>query len=143
MTEFEKPVLGDRNVYPSDEILFSIIGDKRIVWEKIMNYVTENYFNITMEWRYYNDGKQWLFKLQHRKKTVFWISIIKNTFRITFYFGDKAEPLIEESKLPQEIKDGFRDAKRYGTIRPITFTISGIADLESIFKLIDIKAKLK
>jgi hypothetical protein len=143
MAESEKPVLGDKNIYPSDDILFSIIGDKRVVWEKILSYADENCKNITTEWRYYNDGKQWLFKMQQKKKTLFWTSVLKDTFRITFYFGDKAEPLIEESNLPQNIKDGFRDARRYGAIRPVTTIITGVHDLENIFQLIDIKTKLK
>jgi hypothetical protein len=143
MAESEKPVLGDKSVYPSEEILFSIFGDKKVVWQKIMSYVKDNYKDITEEWRYYNDGKQWLFKMQQKKKTIFWISVLKDTFRITFYFGNKAKPLIEASQLPQKIKDSFRDAKLYGSIRPVTTIITGISDLENIQKLIDIKVKLK
>jgi hypothetical protein len=143
MAESEKPVLGDKSVYPSDEILFSIFGDKKVVWQRILSYVKDNYKDITEEWRYYNDGKQWLFKMQQKKKTIFWISVLKDTFRITFYFGNKAEPLIEGSQLPQKIKDGFRDAKRFGSLRPVTITITGVSDLENILKLIDIKVKLK
>jgi hypothetical protein len=143
MAENEKPILGDKSVYPSEEILFSIFGDKKVVWQKIMSYVKDNYKDVTEEWRYYNDGKQWLFKMQQKKKTIFWISVLKDTFRITFYFGDKAEPLIEGSKLPQKIKDSFRDAKRFGAIRPITTIITGVSDIENISKLIDIKVKLK
>ena len=143
MAENEKLVLSDKSVYPSDDILFSILGDKKIVWQKIISYVKDNYKDITEEWRYYNDGKQWLFKMQQKKKTLFWAGVLKDTFRITFYFGNKAEPLIEESHLPQQIKDGFREAKRYGLIRPITTVITGIPDLENIRKLIDIKVKMK
>ena len=143
MAENEPVVLGDKNVYPTEGIIYSKIGDKKIIWQKIMNYVKDNYQNITEEWRYYNDGKQWLFKMQQKKKTLFWISLLKNTFRITFYFGDKAVPLIEGSTLPQEIKDGFRDAKRYGAIRPVTIIITGTRDIENISKLVDIKTKLK
>jgi hypothetical protein len=143
MAENEKLVLGDKSIYPSDEILFSIIGDKKIVWQKILSYAKDNYKDVTWEWRFYNDGKQWLFKMQQKKKTLFWIGVLKDTFRITFYFGKKAEPLIEGSQLPQKIKDGFREAKSYGLIRPITTVITGISDLENIQKLIDIKVKLK
>jgi hypothetical protein len=143
MAENEKPVLGDKSVYPSEEILFSILSDKKVIWQKILSYVKDNYKDITEEWRYYNDGKQWLFKMQQKKKTIFWISVLKDTFRITIYFGNKAEPLIEGSQLPQKIKDDFRGAQRYGSIRPVTTVITGISDLENIQKLIDIKVKMK
>ncbi len=143
MAESEKLVLGDKSVYPSDEILSSIFGDKMIIWQKIISYVKDNYKDITEEWRYYIDGKQWLFKMQQKKKTIFWAGVLKDTFRITFYFGNKAEPVIEGSNLPQKIKNNFRDAKRFGTLRPISTIVGGGKDLDNILKLIDVKTKIK
>jgi hypothetical protein len=135
--------LGEKSVYPSEDILFSIIGDKKLIWKKIMSYVNDNYKNITEEWRYYNDGKQWLFKMQQKKKTIFWIGILQDTFRITFYFGNKAETLIVNSSLPDNMKDDFVSGKRFGNIRAISIRISGTPDLENIYKLIDLKTKIK
>ena len=143
MSENEKPVLGDKNIFPSDDYIQSIIGDKIVMWKKLSGYVKDNYKDITEEWRYYNDGKQWLFKMQQKKKTIFWASVLKDTFRITFYFGNKAEQAIEAISLPQKIKDGFRDARRFGALRPITTIVNGNEDLDNILKLIDVKVKLK
>ena len=136
-------VLGDKSIFPTEELIFSTIGDKKILWQKIMSYAHENSEDVVEEWRYYNDGKQWLFKLTRKKKTIFWLGLLRDTFRITFYFGDKAEPLIKSSDLPVEIKDNFIKAHRFGALRPITLRISGTADAENICKLIDIKLKLK
>jgi len=136
-------VLGDRSIFPTEELIFSTIGDKTILWQKIMSYAHENYEDVAEEWRYYNDGNQWLFKLTRKKKTIFWLGLLRDTFRITFYFGDKAEPLIRSGDLPVEVKDNFMKAHRFGTLRPITMRISGTADAEIICKLIDIKLKLK
>ena len=143
MAENEKPVLGDKNIFPSDEFIQSIIGDKIIIWQKLIRYVKDNYRDITEEWRYYNDGRQWLFKMQQKKKTIFWASILKDTFRITFYFGNKAESVIEESTVPQKIKDDFRNAPRFGALRPITTIVNENQDLDNIIKLIDVKVKIK
>jgi hypothetical protein len=143
MSETEKPVLSDKDVFPSDELLRSIIGDKMVLWLKLINYVKDNYKDITGVWRFYNDGRQWLFKIQQKKKTIFWASVLKDTFRITFYFGNKAEPFIEGSILPQEIKDSFRDARRFGTLRPISTIVKENQDFDNILKLIDVKVKLK
>ena len=143
MAEIEPLVLGDKNVFPSEEIIYAIIGDNKNVWQKVMSYVKDNYKDATEEWRYYNDGKQWLFKMQLKKKTLFWIGIPKDTFRITFYFGNKAEPVIMAGSLPKKFKDDFAEAKRYGNIRAITIKVAGTGDLENIYKLIDLKAKIK
>ncbi len=143
MTEKEKMILSDRSVIPTDEYIFSLIGEKKVLWKKILDQVTHNYSDISGSWNYYNDGKQWLFKLVRKKKTIFWSGIYADTFRITFYFGDKVIPLLESSDLPKTLKDEFRDAKKYGLIRPLSMKIFNEADVENVLKLVDIKIKLK
>jgi hypothetical protein len=143
MTAGETLVLSDRDTFPDDDLIFSIIGDKKVVWQGIMNYLAVNYSEAAVSWNYYNDGKQWLYKMVRKKKTIFWIGVLPDTFRITFYFGDKAETAVENSDLPQFIKDDFRKTRRFGRIRAISTKITGDADLENIYKLIDLKVKLK
>jgi hypothetical protein len=143
MAEQEKAVLGDKDIYPSEELINSIIGEKKNLWLKIMSYAHEKYNDVEEEWRYYNDGKQWLFKLTRKKKTIFWLSLLNETFRITFYFGNKAEPAILSSNLPDSVKNEFVKGQRFGNIRAITTIISGDSDVENICKLIDLKVSLK
>jgi hypothetical protein len=139
----EKLVLSDKNVLPTDDLLFSIMGSKKDVWDKIIDFAKLKYPGISEEWRYYNDGKQWLFKIQYKKKTVFWAGILPDTFRITFYFGNKAESMLRNSDLPDKIKSDFMTAKSYGKIRPVSIRVSGPADFDQICKLIDLKIKVK
>ena len=143
MAEKEDFVLSDKQIIPTDDYIFSIIGEKKILWQAIMKYVSENYKDISGTWNYYNDGKQWLFKLVQKKKTIFWARVINDTFRVTFYFGDKAETLIDESDLPQNIKDDFKNGKHYGKIRAASIIISDLSNVESVKKLIQIKIKIK
>lgn len=143
MADKEEILLTDKLIYPADDYIFSIIGDKKIFWLNIMNHMADNYKDSLGEWNFYNDGKRWLFKMIHKKKTIFWAAILTNTFRITFYFGNKAESIIDSSDLPQTIKDGFRTAKRYGLIRPVSFKIMNNTDVENVLKLVAIKHKLK
>jgi hypothetical protein len=143
MAENEKTVLSDKSVLPTDDFIFSIIGEKKVYWEKVMNYLSENYPDASGSWNYYNDGKQWLFKYVRKKKTIFWASLLKDTFRITFYLGNKAEQVIENSDLPKSIKEEFKTAKRYGLIRPVTFIIRDEADVDNVLKMVVLKVKLK
>ncbi|MGD0754608.1 MAG: DUF3788 family protein [Bacteroidales bacterium] len=143
MTEKEKPVLSDKSVIPTDDYIFSIIGERKIHWLRIMNFLSENYPDSSGTWNYYNDGKQWLFKYVRKKKTIFWSGILTDTFRITFYLGNKAETIIENSDLPQSIKEEFRTAKKYGLIRPVSFIIKGKTDVDNVLKMITIKTKIK
>ncbi|OFY66984.1 MAG: hypothetical protein A2V64_05950 [Bacteroidetes bacterium RBG_13_43_22] len=143
MSEKEIYVFSDRQVKPTEDLIFSIIGDKKILWEKIMNYLSDNYKDASGTWNYYNDGKQWLFKMVRKKKTIFWLAVMKDTFRVTFYFGDKAEPVIVASALHKSVKDNFLTGKHYGKIRAISTKMTGLSDAETVIKLIDIKAGLK
>jgi hypothetical protein len=143
MADKEELVLGDKLIIPTDDYIFSLIGEKKTLWQSIMNHTSENYKDITGIWNYYNDGKQWLFKLAHRKKTIFWAAILKDTFRITFYFGDKTESVIDGSDLPQALKEGFKTSKRYGAIRAISIKVMDQADVDNVLILIAIKHKIK
>jgi len=143
MAEKEKLMFPDRNVFPTDDLIFSVIGEKKKFWDNIMQYASDNYKDISGLWNYYNDGKQWLFKLTQKKKTIFWGAILEDTFRITFYFGDKAEPVIVSSDLPAVIKDNFRTGQRYGKIRAISLKINTASDIEIVRTLIGIKVKIK
>jgi hypothetical protein len=143
MSGKENILLTDKEIYPTDELIFSIIGDKKHLWKNIMDYMYNSYKDSMGQWNFYNDGERWLYKMVHKKKTIFWASILNDTFRITFYLGNKAEPIIENSDLPQSIKEEFRTAKRYGLIRPVSFIINDKSDVDNVLKMIDIKSRLK
>jgi hypothetical protein len=143
MAETEKRVLSDKSVIPTDEYIFLLIGEHKIHWQRIMNFLSENYKDSSGGWNYYNDGKQWLFKMVNKKKTVFWASILDDTFRITFYLGNKADAIIDDSDLPQSVKSEFKSAKRYGLIRPVSFLIKNSADVDNVLKMVELKSKLK
>lgn len=139
----EALLLKDPMVIPNDDLVFSIIGDKSILWRRIISYLHENHKDISEVWRFYNDGKCWLFRTLKKKKTIFWVGIIDGTFRVSFYLGGKAEPLIAKSDLPERIKNEFINDKNNSMFRSITIKMGKGEDAENVIKLIEIKLKLK
>lgn len=139
----EPIVLTDPNIQPTDELIFSIIGENSVYWEKLVDYLYDNHFDITEEWRFYNDGKSWLYKAVRKKQTLYWIGIIKDTFRVTFWFGEKAQSLIEGSTLPDKVKEEFRNAKRYGQLRAVSVEVRSEDDYNNVVTLVELKAKMK
>ena len=139
----EPIALTDPSIIPDNELVFSLIGDKRVYWEQIMEHLYHHHKDISEVWRFYNDGKSWLFRTLKKKNTIFWVAVLKDTFRVGFYFGDKAEPMILKSDLPESIKYEFMNAKRYNTIRPISVTMADSSDVDTVIKLIDLKLKIK
>lgn len=143
MSPSDSIIFSDKNKKPHDALIFTIIGDNVKWWKEILVYLGENYKESSGDWNFYNDGKQWVFKMTHKKKTIFWANLSKESYKITFYFGDKAEPVIDGSDIPQSLKDSFKTGKRYGKIRAISLPLINAADVEACKKLIAIKTKLK
>lgn len=139
----EQPILTDRDQFPSEEIIYSHIGNRKSLWLEIFKYIHENHPNFAEQWRYYNDGKSWLLKVTNKAKTVFWLSVIKGTFRMTFYFGDKAEAAIEKGAISDELKAQFKNGKKYGKIRGLTVTFKNKKDIKYAQSLIEIKLAVK
>lgn len=135
-------VLTDPNIQPTDELISSIIGKNSVYWHQIFKYLYDNHSDITEAWRFYNDGKCWLYRTLRKKKTIYWVGILKDTFRISFYLSDKAEVLIEDSSLSENIKEEFRNTKG-SKFRAVTVVMRSAEDLENVLKLIEIKLKIK
>jgi hypothetical protein len=138
----EKPILSDKNQYPSDNIIFSHIGKSKSLWLSLFEMIHKTYPDITEEWRYYNDGKSWLMKVTRKKKTIFWLSIVKDSFRTTFYFTDKAEEAIMANDISDTLKQHFKEGKKYGRIRGITILYNKAKDIKDARSLIEIKLSM-
>jgi hypothetical protein len=139
----DKQCLTDESQYPDDEVLSSCLANAKDAWDAFTDFLQENHPAFTGEWRYYKDGKRWLYKLTKKKITICWISAWDGAFKTTFYFADKATDLITASKLKKEYVDQFVQGKKYGKIRGITVVIKKPADLRATKTLIEIKEQLK
>jgi hypothetical protein len=139
----ERPCLNNPDEFPDDTLLARHLGPAKTAWDSFMTFLRDRAPDWTGQWRYYNDGKTWLFKLTHKKKTLCWVSIWPGAFKTTFYFGIKAAPLIAASKLPQKYIDQFLHGKTYGKIRSISVLIKTPAALSTTKTLLRIKEQLK
>ena len=139
----EKPILDNPEQFPTDDIIFSVIGSSKNLWKSIFDYIQNEHPDFIKEWRFYKDGKSWLMKVIRKKKTICWVSVIPDAFRMTFYFADKAEPMIMESAISDELKENFKGGKHYGKIRGLTIVFDNEKDIEYAKALMTIKLKLK
>ena len=143
MILMEKPILTDKSIYPTDEVLQFHLGARKPVWDAMIALIIHHYPSFNFAWRYYNDGKCWLNKVTTKTKTVCWISVYPQLFKMTFYFGDKAEPFIVASPLQEALKTQFFQSKKVGKIRRILVSVDDTAILPEIVTLIDLKQKIK
>jgi len=136
-------VLTDPKQFPTEEVISSHLGKRRALWDALFEFIRAEHPDCIAQWRYYNDGKSWLLNLSRKKKTVFWLSVIRGTFRITGYFTDKAADAIKASALSPELKEQFRRGRSYGKLRGITITFTKKGDVRDAKVLIALKVSQK
>ncbi len=74
-----------------------------------------------------------------KKRNLFFFTPLDGCFRIGFVFGDKAVAVVEQSDLPNEIKNELTNARKYAEGKGIMIVVKNQQDVEKVKKLIDIK----
>lgn len=136
-------VLTNKEQFPTMEIIYSHLGRTKNLWESLFDYIHKEHPDFTEQWRYYFDGKSWLLKVTRKSKTIFWLSVIKNSFVTTFYLTDRAGEAITKSNIPAELKKKFKEDKPFSKIRGITIIYKNKKDVEYAKSLIGIKLSVK
>jgi hypothetical protein len=135
----ERPLLNVPEIFPSDEVLKNVFGESFTVYEELLKKLTDD-FGIIFNWHYYNDGKSWLCKVAHKKKTIFWLSAWDGYFRTTFFFLERHL----EGIIALGIDDSrFKIEKTVGKLIPLIFSISKSEQLQDLIKMIVYKKGLK
>ena len=143
-------LLRDSAITPSAEIIADGLGAANNTYINFIEGLKKHDISL-MDWRYYNDGKAWLSKGEYKwttargtskVKPIFWISIWKGFFRVSFFFlTDDRDKLLLLS-ISQETRRAIRNAKAIGkTMKyiPIVFDIGNEEQLDDLFELAQMK----
>jgi hypothetical protein len=136
-------VLNDKNTFPDDKVLTQYLGKSIKAWYSFICLLKDDYPQISTEWRYYNDGKRWLFKVTKKAKTICWVSVWNRYFKVTCYFNNRAEELIKKSLLDALLKKTWLQDVKSSNLRPITMEVRKKSDLKKIKILLELKESLK
>lgn len=139
----EELVLTDKNIYPAEEVIFSHIKRSKANWNSIFKYIHTNYPELNEEWRYYNDGKSWLLKVTLKTKTIFWLVVIANAFRITFYFSEKAVQSFSKHNISKTLDKKIKESSKVGKSTALTFLMNDKENIELVKEAIEVKVKTK
>lgn len=135
--------LRDAAIYPTDEVLMDVLGDVFKVYSLFIETITIDPLSLSVEWRYYNDGKAWLAKVQSKKKTILWLSVWDDLFKITFYFTEKNIEAIAGLNITEAIKVEFCKAKPVGRLIPLILEVREIDQMDDLLTLVRFKKSLK
>jgi len=140
----EIQLLRDPDILPSADVLKETLGSSvHEVFESFMNTITGAEYGLAYEWNYYNDGKSWLCKVSHKKKTVLWLSVWEGFFKISFFFTEKHLEGIAALEIDEKIKEDFCMVKPVGRLLPMIFNIHREEQLEDLLKIVGFKKSLK
>jgi hypothetical protein len=131
----------DKSIEPDDHSLRELLGVKEKYWYKIKQYLDNTYEDITGVWKYYYEKSGWFLQVRRKKRILFWLTPQEDNLLITFWFGDKAVSIIEQSDLPQEMKDTLNGAIKFQIGRRFQINIKQDEDVNHIIKLININTR--
>ncbi len=102
------PILRDKNTTPTAEVLEAAMGKRRAaVLAEFLETITSDAVGLSFEWRFYRDGQSWLGKATYKKKTIFWLSVYADCFRMNFYFTAKTRGGVLDLDIGGETKATF------------------------------------
>ncbi len=136
-------MLTDPRVFPDDSIIAQALGKTHPLWRTFFQELHAAHPALEAEWRYYNDGKRWLMKVTHKKKTVVWLGIQDGHFRITAYLTEKARAAVEASDLSDDCKEQFAHSKRYGKLIAVSVPFKKKGAVKEGLALVGLKLSLK
>ncbi len=148
----DEQMLRNPEIEPSDEVIANALGEANKAYETFINAL--NGYDIQLEWRYYKDGKAWLAKGLFRwigvrggqkVETVFWLSVWKGFFKVTFYFPEKVRMGVLNLPLDPETRGMIEASQQMGKLKcfPLVFDLSSDEKFESLFMLLDFKKSIK
>ncbi len=133
----EIQLLNDPDVFPTKEALEKVLGKQYPVFREFMDITESEEFKLKPEWRYYKDGKAWLCKITFRKKTVVWLSVWSDCFKLGFYFTEKSGEGIPGLKVEDSMKEFYLNHKPIGKLKPLVVEVrkkSQLVDINTIIK---------
>ena len=135
----EKPALTDEAIEPSEKVLEDALKSAYPAYQELIDEITAEKYRLNAEWKYYKDGKAWLCKVVSKKSTIFWISVLEEYFKVTFYFTASFDEQIEHSGISESSIKQYLENKPIGKLKPLTIIANRNEVIRDITRLIDIR----
>jgi hypothetical protein len=136
-------LLRNADTFPSDKVLKDALGDVYKVLESFLGTITNEEWVLSFEWRYYNDGKAWLGKAQHKKKTVLWLSVWEGFFKVSFFFTEKHLEAIAALDISETVKNKFASEEPTRRLLPMVIEVNNENQLKDLLTVVRFKKSLK
>ena len=133
--------LRDMNVYPDEIVLSKVLGQSFAAYMDLLELFQKH--QMDYEWRYYNDGKTWLCKVQKKKKTIVWMSAWKDYMQATIYFPMTFLEKVLALDIDEGLKEKIINTKNVGKSKPCIFEVRSSEILIDFEKVMGLKLTCK
>ena len=148
----EQQLLRDPGIEPTSDVIAEGLGAANKAYAKFIEGL--NKYDVSAEWRYYNDGKAWLGKGLYKWTTArgtkkematFWLSVWDGFFRVSIFIPEKARADAFSLTLDDEVKNMIENSKQMGKLKffPLVFDLRSAELFEDIYALIDFRKTIK
>ena len=128
---------------PTEEQLANVLGSAAVLWYGIVHAVEETFAPIDRQWKPSKTEFGRMCLLQHKKRTLLYMTPDKEKIRIAIVLGERVYGLAMASSLPVAIKKMLSEARPYAEGRGIRFPVSSLSDIPMITTLVEIKTTPK
>jgi hypothetical protein len=132
-----RQLLRDAAIMPSEEVLRGEAGMLYPLYLQLVDLFEE--YSISLHWRYYVDGSAWLGKVTKGSKTVCWLSLWDQFFKVSFYFPIRLTNRLLNLDIPEELRYRILALKPIGKTLPIPIEYSAIQQIDVLKTLIGFK----
>jgi len=128
---------------PTDAELKAVLGSAMALWSGIVQAVDDALSPLETEWRPSKAEFGRICLLQHKKRTLLYLTPESEKVTVAIVLGERAYRLAMASSLPAAIKKLLAEAKPYAEGRGIRFAASSPNALAVIKTLVAIKTAPK
>lgn len=133
--------LTDESTYPDEVVLRAVLEESYDSYCALLDLCARN--GLRPEWRYYHDGKAWLCKVQHKSRTIVWMSAWRGYMQATIYVPERQIDQVYELPLAPDTKNRIKATRNVGTSKPCIFEIRDAGILEDLDMLVKFKIRAR
>jgi hypothetical protein len=137
------PAFGDERHPPTESAIAAALGAAAGAWRALFEALRAEHPDCAGAWRYYADGKSWLFKVTRKRATVCWIAVEEGAFRVAFYFAERHARALLASELSAARKAEIAGRPPGGKLRAITVGFGSKRGVRDVMVLVGLKKSLR
>jgi hypothetical protein len=132
-------IFPDKQAVPTDDDLARELGGSKILFDRLADFIRQEFPPVTTEWKHYGQNAGWVLKMYSGSRNLFFVVPCSGYFKLAFTFGDRAVERIFLDQFPESLKSELANTRKYAEGRTIQLEIKTGEEAEIAKKLARIK----